>query len=391
MNRAFLFLAVAALSFAFTLKAAASIIISFDDPFDKREIVIDAMDDPRVKTFNDDLTAFKKKLLPLKLRDFEALFGKPVAKPVKEYAFPTAERRALGLSGLRYVDEKMNKDHTDFHVLGDLAGLEIWYGLDGETPAAIVVFFKVDKQFIPLDHPDRFVQRLGWDRDKYQKLVRYVEQRRAKVFVWEVDPDQSLEQYQETDALVFDQKIDAWIAWGKKEGLQLTHHVATETANSRWEWHDKSGKLVAAAFHDRGYRGAEAKPTQFARYHPNGTPCREEFGLGSLESIRWQTPEGKNIRYDSGRVVEGVWRGLGWTWWNHSDGAVRIEFDDNDDGIPDWVKQGSAEKEGKELKSERLTVEKSWAIHPDLIPKECRVPGQEVRQLHIRKIAMPPD
>ncbi len=366
--------------------ASASIIISFDDPFDKTAIVNQVIDDPRVKTFHEHLTAFKKKLLPLKPRDFEALFGKPVAKPDKKYAFPTAERRALGLSGLRYADEKMNKDHTDFHVVGEHAALEVWYGIDGETVAAIVVFLKPDKQFIVLDDADKLGQRLGWDRDKFQKLVWHYERQRASVFVWEID-DKARKQLQGVDSPDFAEKLKAWKKWGEAESLKLDYRLPDANSSPHWRWHDAKGKLVTEVM--TGETGADAKPHQFHVLHANGNPLREEWGDTHLQSVRWQTPELKNIRYDTGCMVNGRWQGSSWTWWNQKEKTVRVERDDNDDGIPDWVKEGPADKDSKDLKVERLTIEKSWAINPELIPKECRVPDQAARRVPIRRIVAP--
>lgn len=374
------------IAFLCSTRASAGIIMCLEDPYDKGEVINDIREDPRVVQFHDDLELLKKKLQRLKPRDMEALFGKPVAKPDKAYAFPAAERRVIALSGLRHVDDKRNKDHVDFHVIGDHAALEAYYGIDGETISIIIVYFKPDKLFTALEDSTRLVQRLGWDRDKLQKLVRHYELQRAKAFVWEIDEAKAAKQFQGADDTDFARKIDGWIQWGKKEGLKLEYQPATEMSNQRWNWRDANGKLVAAAFHDRGHRGAEAKPTQFTRYHSNGNPAREEFGTNHLESMRWQTPDGKNIRYDTGFMMERRWQGHTWTWWNYADKTIHVELDDNNDGIPDWVKTGPIDKDYKELKPERLSVERSWAIHPDLIPNECRVPEQESRRVLIRKI-----
>src|SRR5439155_26388156 len=60
------------------------------------------------------------------------------------------------------------------------------------------------------------------------------------------------------------------------------------------------------------------------------------------------------------------------------------ERDDNGDGIPDWYGTGSNDK-GRRLRA----LDQSWAIYPELIPVESRIPDQPDRRVPLRKIADP--
>jgi hypothetical protein len=100
-----------------------------------------------VKKFSEEINAFQKTLWPLKEAEIEKLLGKPVPRDEKAYAMPVAQARALHMSGIRYADKKRNKNHTAFYPVEDIGGIEVWYGIDGETPQVALLYFKVDKGF----------------------------------------------------------------------------------------------------------------------------------------------------------------------------------------------------------------------------------------------------
>jgi hypothetical protein len=43
------------------------------------------------------------------------VLGKPAARPAKTYAMPVAQPRLTTISGRRFADEKLNKDHKEFY------------------------------------------------------------------------------------------------------------------------------------------------------------------------------------------------------------------------------------------------------------------------------------
>ena len=113
--------------------AGAVIFLSLEDEFDDIGLVHQAHDRPAVQASRAKLDEYTHSLWRLKERDFVAMFGKAQAKPDKTYAMPVAQARGLGLSGLRYGDPAMNKDHTDFYVVPGVAALEVYYQIDGES------------------------------------------------------------------------------------------------------------------------------------------------------------------------------------------------------------------------------------------------------------------
>ncbi len=127
--------------------ARAVIILFLDDKVDDRELVDAVSGQKPVKEFAAELEAFVQTITDNKRDRIEKLLGKPSRKLDKDYAMPVAQPRAFSISGLRYGDEKKNKNHTEFYPVGDFAGVEVWYGIDGESPSFALLYFKVDKAF----------------------------------------------------------------------------------------------------------------------------------------------------------------------------------------------------------------------------------------------------
>jgi hypothetical protein len=368
------------------IRSEAVIILALNDPFDDLKVIHQVQEFKSVQAFQTSTKAFKKGLLALKERDLHALFGKPTAKP-KDMAMLCSEPRNICLSGLRFADPKKNKDHTDFHAIGNFAGIEVYYGIDGETIVHVQLYLKTNAAFPKLDNVKRLDQRLAWVMSGFQRLTRHFEVRRQKVFQWEIDPEEEKKLLRGFDSPHFEKKLTAWLEWGKQNSLRLKYLPPEGEETPEWSWYDSKGRLVAKAYHGRGYKGSEGKPSDFNLYHPNGRPAREEHGWPDLDMVRWQRPDGKNIRVDGGSVVDGTWRASSWCWYDRDGKEMRVEEDDNGDGIPDWVSQFVS----GEANRQRLAVEKSWAIHPELIPKECSVQGQEHNRVPIRKIVVPKD
>src|SRR5262245_10820883 len=113
------------------------IIYHLEDPFDDPGVIRAVQGNPVMVAFGKEVRAFEKRLWKWKERDFHAVLGKPRAGAKKAEAMFSTEPRALLLSGLRYSDPKLNKDHIDTHAVGDAGRIDIWYGIDGETPVHI--------------------------------------------------------------------------------------------------------------------------------------------------------------------------------------------------------------------------------------------------------------
>ncbi len=125
----------------------AIIILMIDDPVDDHELVDAVSGQKPVKAFAAEIKALEQTLLANDKEKIEKLLGKPVPKPVKDYAIPVGHPRAFAISGIRYADEKLNEDHTAYYPVGDFSGIEVSYGIDGKSPQFAVLYFKVDNAF----------------------------------------------------------------------------------------------------------------------------------------------------------------------------------------------------------------------------------------------------
>ena len=78
-------------------------------------------------------------------------------------------------------------------------------------------------------------------------------------------------------------------------------------------------------------------------------------------------------------------------WYDARGKVVRSELDDNGDGIPDWFSSEEPKHFGDVLEDGKtLKLDESWAIHPELIPKESRILNQSDRRVPIRKTLKKP-
>ena len=90
---------------------------------------------------------------------------------------PVAQPRGVALSGID-AGGRWNKSHTEFYPVGAF-GVEVWYGYDGKSPVAVFVYFKADPDFPKLT-TSNVQERLAWDRDRFAKLVKLIEDRQPK-------------------------------------------------------------------------------------------------------------------------------------------------------------------------------------------------------------------
>jgi len=357
------------------LSANATIHMILDDEFVNRQEIAEYTQDQNIIEFTKEVDQFKDKLLLLKERDFIALFGESVAMPQKTFTLSISEPRGIGLPGRRYSDPLLNKDHTEFYMVNDFAGLKIFYSIDGESPVLILIYYNVDDDF-SMENIDR---RLAWDKSRFKKLVSWFERRRQEVFVWEVD-EEIEKTFAEGDyERDIKKKLFEWKKSGKRLGYRLEE--GEHFGDKYWKWFRSNGTLAREAYPF----SQNIYPNVFIWYHPDGkTELRSERGSGKnyLGTWRWVRPESTdNIRYEVANQRSGHWRADEWTWYDKLGNKIRREWDDNSDGIPDWVSLNGMDEDKK-----RLTIQESWAINPEFILKESQISDQNNRRVPIRKI-----
>src|SRR5262249_15244973 len=162
------------------------------------------------------------------------------------------ESRAVGLSGIRYADPKLNKNHTDTHHIGDVGRIDVYYGIDGETPVHVHFYLKVDKGFTRLDRLESVDKRLCWEQAAFSKVVKHVEKRWREHIVWEIDAEQETKLNQGVDSGDYTIKLQALEAWGKQCGYRLDHRAAKGKQTPRWSWY-QGDRLMIEVYHDRGF------------------------------------------------------------------------------------------------------------------------------------------
>jgi len=373
-------IAVVALAFLAT-QTSAVIFMILTDEFDDTNLVHSFRETKSVKEFGEKLTALETRLFRFKERDFEALFGKPTARTANTFAMPVAQARGLGLSGIRYADENKNKNHEEFYLVGACAGLRVFYSLNGASPAAVIFYLRVNDQFPRLTR-DNLEKRLEWEAKRWQLLLEFFERRRARVLVWEVDREAEKQFFQGDYARDMKTKLDSWLVSGKELGYRLE---VTSSGSSTYWWYRVDGTLARYAnLHDFRWYGRGGRDD----------PRRGEGGGTETHHWSWSRPDrgtrrdkektkgrvggdGTTIRFETGAPNS-------WSWCSKEGAQVRHEWDDNGDGVPDWVSVGPKGKD------QVLSLDKSWAVHPELIPQECRIPDQPDRRVPLRKIVVPP-
>ena len=152
--------------------ARAQLITAVEDGFDDRKLVIAAQRDSDVAESGRIMEELKARLRELKKPGFEKLFGEPVPFPDKTYALPVCEPRMIGLPGLRHADEAKNKDHWAFYAVGEESGVQVYFGLDGETPGLILFRFRPNHAFSKLTE-DNLGNRVSWDLDRFDRLLYF--------------------------------------------------------------------------------------------------------------------------------------------------------------------------------------------------------------------------
>lgn len=125
----------------------AIIFLVIHDPVDDDALVDAVSGQKAVKEVAAEIEALEKTLLAKDKKRIEELLGKPVPKPEKGYAIPISQHRKYAISGRRSLDEQLNRDHTAYYPIGNFAGIEIRYWIDGKTPQFAVLYFLTDGAF----------------------------------------------------------------------------------------------------------------------------------------------------------------------------------------------------------------------------------------------------
>src|SRR5438876_6724892 len=113
---------VAALALVvFAPNAPAVIDVLLRIPGDDRELLKAAYDADGSKKFRNDLDRLVAGLLVRRQPEIEKLLGKPTGRKAGTmYDMPLGHYWGITLSGLHSADPVQNKNHIDFHPVGDV-------------------------------------------------------------------------------------------------------------------------------------------------------------------------------------------------------------------------------------------------------------------------------
>jgi len=106
---------------------------------------------------------------------FESLFGRPVDKVSAGYAIPVFTHAAVGFSGLGY-----RGGSPRLYAISDLGGVLMYPYGDGKFVSAVLVYLKIDDQFVPVRSPSDYRVRMDWDTSKLKLLKAWVEEQAKK-------------------------------------------------------------------------------------------------------------------------------------------------------------------------------------------------------------------
>jgi hypothetical protein len=127
--------------------APADVIMMIHDDVDDYALIRAVSGQKPVKDFCAEIDSLDRLVCANNREKIEKALGKPAERPGKGYAMPVAQHRMFALSGIRYADEKLNRDHQEYYPIGDSGGIEVWYGINGESPQIALLYFKMDESF----------------------------------------------------------------------------------------------------------------------------------------------------------------------------------------------------------------------------------------------------
>lgn len=114
----------------------------------------------------------------LKFDGVRHCFGRSLAKPPDDCALPLFAENGSGRSG---YTSSPDKSHTDFNAIGNLGYVEIFYNSDGESIGDAAIFFRTDKQFVPLQSTNDYYRRVSWDMAKFDAVKEWLDQHLPKI------------------------------------------------------------------------------------------------------------------------------------------------------------------------------------------------------------------
>jgi hypothetical protein len=161
--------------FAPGLVRAEELIVLGDD-FGFATSIADVAKDSRVIKMREEVAKVAKSIEALKEPEIVKLLGKSIKMPENRLALSVGQDPILTLSGRRYRNPAQNKDHIDFYALGDYAGVEVYYDIDGRTPAAVVVYFAVDREFVRISK-ENLAKRLDWEKARLERLAKLINEK----------------------------------------------------------------------------------------------------------------------------------------------------------------------------------------------------------------------
>ncbi|MDY3560164.1 hypothetical protein R5W23_001389 [Gemmata sp. JC673] len=339
---------------------------------------------PKIQGLGVEADALRNRMMRWRERDFRALFGEPFKPVEKEYALMTTEPRWLITGGVRVIGAP-DKSHTASYRLGTGVRIDVSFGADGDRPGYIVFYPKVDDGFVRFDRHDRLERRITWERAALWKAVRHTDDRWREVVGWEIDPVRAGELARGLDTLDPAEKLKATAEWAEKQGMRLNTHSTSPKGDTLRRWY-RGGKVLVEVQCDGDGHGNEGAPHTFTLYRANGSRLRHESaGPHTPSEVTWYRADDSPLRSEL-RHTDRV-PGCEATWCWFVDGrVVRLEKDTNGDGIPDELTERPGGKEG-EVPGQPLVIEKSWAVHPELIPADLRLPDQTDRRVPVRRIA----
>ena len=122
-----------------------------------------------------ELNAFKKEVLQVQPDDFAVLFGEKAGGRPKGIAFPVFESGAV--SALQPIPSqgrlKELAGPSAFYEVNDFAVLKVYYEKDSQTPRQVLVYFRMDNDFVELEGWSNLRTRLDYDTGKLQRLLTW--------------------------------------------------------------------------------------------------------------------------------------------------------------------------------------------------------------------------
>ena len=244
----------------------------------------------------------------------------------------------------------------------------------------------MDPEFTQLDHADRLDARLAWEAVRFKRMVAEINTLWRTNVIWEVDLEQQRKQFQGMNSGDAAQRLQGLLEWGNQRGYRMEQTFNPAGGGEpHWRWYD-GRRLVAEAMQTLGVRGPGAKPSSVVFYLSDGLTVRDDRYEPYTSMIRWSRPDTTLVRGEHGEWEKEGWRPTSWAWNDKNNKPLRYETDTNGDGLPDRFTDPTRPADS----SAPLRVEQSWAVHPELIAEESRIPDQESRSVPIRRIPETP-